>query len=190
MSLAALAAATLAVAAPTPEAPVVVDGKPISRGALRHWAGIAARASGVPEPRIGASERRQAAALLIGRRWILDEARERGIHVARGKVRAEYRVQVRQTFPRRSDYLAFLRETGQKPRHIRSRLAMDILSTRIRRQVLDGIDDPQARQDAFDAYVVEFRRKWRSRTACLAPWVTEDCGQDQARSSTATMRSA
>ena len=190
MSLAALVAAAVAAVAPTPEAPIVVDGKPISRGFLRHWAEIAALSSGAPEPRIGKNERRQAAALLIGRRWILGEARERGIRVARGKVRAEYRIQVRQSFPRRADYLEFLRGTGQEPRHIRSRIAMDILSNRIRRQVLDGIEDARARREALDAFVVEFRRKWGSRTVCRAPWVTEDCGQGQAASSAATTRSA
>jgi len=35
LSLAALAATAAAAVAPLPEAPILVDGKPISRGALR-----------------------------------------------------------------------------------------------------------------------------------------------------------
>ena len=192
MSLTALAAATLAVAAPTPEAPIVVDGKPISRGHLRHWMDIARSSPGSTE----AQYRTQVAGLLISHRWIKGEARELGIHVARGKVRAEFKTQVRQSFPRRAEFRAFLRDSNQSARDLRTRVSIDILSNRIRRHVLDGIDDPEEQQVALEAWVAEWRSRWRARTVCRAPWITTDCrrapirGYGQARSSAATIRSA
>jgi hypothetical protein len=78
VSLAALVATAAAAVAPTPEAPIVVDGKPIPRGYLRHRAGIAA---------------------------------------------------------------------------------------------------PEEQQEALEAFVVEFRRKWSARTVCRKRWVAADCGR-------------
>jgi hypothetical protein len=67
-------AAAIAAIAPTPAAPIVVDGKPISRGHLRHWTEIARVASG--RPRVTHWERQQAASFVISLRWIRIEARE------------------------------------------------------------------------------------------------------------------
>ena len=95
--------------------------------------------------------------------------------MARGRVRAQFRLQRDQSFPDRTGFRAFLRESGQKPRHIRSRMALDILSNRIRRQVTAGIDDATEQQRAMDAFVKGFRAKWSARTRCRAPWVTTEC---------------
>ena len=183
MSLAAVAAAAvLAGGQPPPEPveptarhPIVVDGTRISRGFLRHWMDIARRENVSPR-------RRLTAGLLISARWIRLEAAERGIEVNRGEVTRALRRQRRQSFPRRRDYRKFLRDSGQTERDIRFRIQLDLLSDRIRVAVTEGAATPKEQQARLDEFVVEFRRKWRSRTVCREPWVTPDCGSEASRS--------
>jgi hypothetical protein len=164
---------------PTARNPIVVDGKPISRGWLRHWLEIAAY-SRTGERR--AALRAQVAGVLISFRWLRGEAAERGIEVNRGEVTRAFRRQRREVFPRRRDFRKFLRDSGQTVRDIRSRIQADLLSTRIRRQVTAGAATPEEQQQRLDEFVVEFRRKWRARTVCRDPWVTPDCGGQAPRS--------
>jgi hypothetical protein len=163
--------------APTAKAPIVVASTPISRGFLRHWMEIGRR-SGVPRRAL----REQVAGVLISGRWIRGEAAERGIEVNRGEVTRAFRRQRRAAFPRRRDFRRFLRESGQTVGDIRYRVQVDLLSTRIRRHVTQGAATPEERQARIDEFVVEFRRKWRARTVCRAPWVTPDCGGKAPRS--------
>jgi hypothetical protein len=165
--------------APTAKAPIVVNGTPISRGFLRHWVEIA-EFSLAGERR--AELRAQVADLLISFRWIRGEAAERGIEVNRGEVTRALRRQRRQSFPRRRDYRRFLRDSGQTVRDIRLRIQVDLLSTRIRRQVTAGAGTAEEQQARLDEFVRTFRRKWRARTVCREPWVTPDCGGQAPRS--------
>jgi hypothetical protein len=189
LSLAAFVAATLAVAAPTPEAPIVVDGKPISRGHLQHWTKIMRRQTGEVRP-LEPIHRALATSFLISRRWLIGEAEQRAIVVRRRQVSAELREQRDEMFPRRHEYRAFLRESGQTRRDLRTRVRLSLLSDRIRAEAIAGVEDPAAQQQALEAFVRAYRREWRARTVCRAPWITDDCGQRQARSSRATIRSA
>ena len=179
MSLAALAATAVAAVAPAPAGPIVVDGEPISRGTLRHWAEVAGRSAGAPVPEpVGPTERAQAAGLLISLRWMREEARERGVLVTREEVTAAFREQRREAFPRSEDYRAFLRDTGQTTGNVRSRVWLGLQSDRFRAEVIAGIEEPAAQQKALDRFVAAYRRKWRARTACRAPWVDESsCGR-------------
>jgi hypothetical protein len=187
VSLAAVAAAAaLAGGQPPPEPvaltarhPIVVHGTRISRGFLWHWMEIAGHS--IPDsPR--RQLRLQVSDLLISSRWIRLEAAERGIEVNRGEVTRALRRQRRQSFPRRRDYRKFLRDSGQTERDIRFRIQLDLLSDRIRKAVTEGAATPEEQQARLDEFVVEFRRKWRSRTVCREPWVTPDCGQQVSRS--------
>jgi foldase protein PrsA len=45
------------------------------------------------------------------------------------------------------------------------------------REVVQGIVVSERQQAALDAFVEEFQARWRERTACRAPYVTEDCGR-------------
>jgi hypothetical protein len=163
--------------APTAKAPIVIASKPMSRGFLRHWAQLG-RNAGVARR----SARAQAAAVLISSRWIKAEAAERGIEVNRGDVTRALRRQRRQAFGTRRRFRRFLRETGQTVRDVRFRVNIDLLSTRIRRQVTEGAATPEEEQARLDEFVAEFRRKWRARTVCREPWVTPDCGSEASRS--------
>jgi hypothetical protein len=164
---------------PTAKAPIVVAGTPISRGYLRHYMEIADLA------RTGerlAALREQVANVLIGHRWIRGEAAERGIEVNRGEVTRAFRRQRRASFVRRRDFRKFLRDSGQTVGDIRTRVQIDLLSTRIRRQVTEGAATPEEQQERLDEFVREFRRKWRARTVCREPWVAPDCGGQASRS--------
>ena len=190
MSFLAVGAATAALAGgqpppapvePTPRHPIVVGDKTISRGWLRHWTDIAARSAGDHRHRPG--YRAMAAQLLISNRWIRSEALERGIFVSRAQVNRSLRRQRRQSFATRRDYRKFLRTSGQTPTDIRLRVRVDMLSNRIRRQVTRGAATPREEQRWLDEFVLEFRRKWSARTACLPPWFVEgDCGRPPSRS--------
>ena len=180
MSVLAVGAATVALVGaqpppepvePTAKHPIVVGDKTISRGFLRHWLEIARFAS----PGETSGLRKQVASVLIGFRWIRGEAAERGIEVNRGEVTRSFRRQRRESFPRRRDFRKFLRDSGQTVRDIRFRVQVDLLSTRIRRQVTRGAATPEEQQARLDEFVSRFRRKWRARTACREPWVTPDC---------------
>jgi hypothetical protein len=176
-AVAALAAGQPPATEPTARAPIVVGDKPISRGFLRHWMEIARR-SGAPRRAL----REQVADLLIANHWVRGEAAERGIEVNRGEVTRAFRRQRRQVFRSRSDFRKFLRDSGQTVGDIRYRVQVDMLSTRIRREVTAGATTPAEAQALLDEFVVEFRRKWRARTVCREPWVTPDCGGKAARS--------
>jgi hypothetical protein len=66
---------------------------------------------------------------------------------------------------------------------IRLRIRLDLLSGKLRDLVTAGAATPNEEQERLDAFVREFRRKWRARTACRPPWVSEsDCGIQPTRS--------
>ena len=135
---------------------------------------------GVPGPKpVGRTERRQAAGLLIGRRWLIAESRKTGVPiVTRRDVTAALREQRRATLPRPVDYRKFLRESGQTSRDVRMRVALDLQAGRLGAHATAGIEDPEAQQVALDTFVAGFRRKWLARTVCLAPWDDESsCGR-------------
>jgi hypothetical protein len=181
VSLAALGAVAAFVAGPPPEVveptpghPIVVGDRRISRGFLRHWADIASIASGGGD-REGA--RLQAAGLLISMRWVVGEAAERGVVVTRAETTREVRVLRDDAFPRRRDYRRFLRRSGQTAADIRLRVRMGLFSDKLRALATAGAATPEEQQAQLDEFVVAFHQKWRARTACRPPWVTElDCG--------------
>jgi hypothetical protein len=169
---AALAAALIAGPPPTDAHPIVVGDRTLSRGFLRHWADIAQRAGSDRE-----SARLQAAGLLIRFRWVAGEAAERGVVVTREEVDRSFRKQRDEVFPRRRDYLKFLRESGQSTYDVRYRVRVDLMSDALRELVTEGAVTPQEQQAALDAFVAAFIAKWRPLTTCRAPWINEfDCG--------------
>lgn len=115
--------------APDPFAVTAPSGKVYGATAaqLDHWRDIARRSSGRP---------RDAFQLLVNDAWMRAEADERGIVVAHEEVVREFRVQRRQSFPNRREYRRFLREYGQTTDDILFRIRSDLLSTRIREQVI------------------------------------------------------
>jgi hypothetical protein len=155
---------------PTPAAPIVIDGEPISRGHLRHWAGIARRA------RAGDAARLQVAGTLIRYRWIREETGERGLVVTAPEVERAFRRHRDAAFPTRRAYRRWRRESGQTPEDIRLRVRMELLSDRLRELAIDGATAPDEQQARIGAFTRDFIARWRPRTVCRPPWISRDCG--------------
>lgn len=178
-ALLALTAAAPAAAArvPDPHAPIVVADQPITIVELIHWQRVAALSNGARrgharwrDPTI----RRQVGGLRISYRWIELEAAEQGIALTRDEVLASFREQRRALLPGRH-FARFLRRSGQTRDDVIGRVRADLLSQRIRDQVLEGV--PAGEQSrVLDRFVRRFRRRWAARTTCIAPYVVEECG--------------
>jgi hypothetical protein len=142
--------------------PISVFGETIAIGDIEHWARIAARLRG------GRARRHfdDAATLLISNLWIEGEARAQGISVTAREVRRSFRRQREQSFPTRRDYRKFLRDSGQSQAELLERVRVDMLSRRIRARAVGDARDPEEQQRRLEAFVTDFRARWRSVTLC------------------------
>jgi hypothetical protein len=171
------AAPAAAARAPEPHAPIVVADQPVTIVELIHWQRVAALSNG---DRRGHARwrdptvRRQVSSLIISYRWIEMEAAQRGIALTRDEVLASFRQQRRAILPGR-EFARFLRGSGQTREDIIGRVRADLLSQRIREQVLAGVPDSE-QERALERFVRRFRHRWSTVTACIAPYLVEECG--------------
>jgi SurA N-terminal domain len=175
-----LAFALLAVVAPAASAqdplppglsreePISVFGETIAIGEIEHWARTAARAADGGRAR---DYFEQAAQYLIDTRWIEGEARAQGIDVTPRQVRRSLERQIDQSFPRRREFRAFLRGSGQTMADLRRRVRVDLLANRLRRRAIGDATDPEEQQRRVEAFVADFRARWRSVTLCTPRFV-------------------
>jgi SurA N-terminal domain len=142
--------------------PISVAGEMIPIGEIEHHARIAARSFG------GRSRRyfRQAAQVLISNRWLDGEARAQGVKVTAGQVRRALRSQVHETFSERADFRKYLRDSGQTRADVRARVRLDLISNRLRRRAIGDATDPEEQQRRLDAFVTDWRARWRAMTLC------------------------
>jgi foldase protein PrsA len=112
---------------------------------LAHWTDVAKR-SGATRTAVA---REQAFQLLVSFAWLRGEAAERGIAVTWDQVVREFRRQRADSFPTRRDYRRFLREYGQTTDDILVRVHIDMLSDRIRDQVLAPVTVTDGDVDAY-----------------------------------------
>jgi hypothetical protein len=116
---------------------------------------------------------------LLDVEWILGEGEERGIAVARGEIRREFEQTKSENFKTEAEYQKFLRDSGFNQAEIYQRVELQLISTRIQDEVsvAEGGDDPSgmAAQRAFDAFLAEYREKWRQRTTCAPALASERC---------------
>jgi foldase protein PrsA len=182
LALFALVAALPAAADVPPRTVATVDGTRIGRSTFDHWLRAAARGERPrsPVPRPGTRRWRvlsaQVMEFLIGGRWIALEARERGIRVSRRMVRRTFERQRRESFPSEREYRRWLRSSGQTERDLLFRVRLDMLSDRVRRHALRGIEDPEEQQRRLEEFVADFRAKWRARTECAPRFLVPECG--------------
>jgi foldase protein PrsA len=87
------------------------------------------------------SLRDQVVSLLISYRWIQGEADKRGIKVSDADVKKSFEQQKKQNFPKPADYQKFLKQYGQTEADILMRVKLDLLSNKIRDQVIKGKDN-------------------------------------------------
>jgi foldase protein PrsA len=103
------------------------------------------------------SLRDQVVSLLISYRWIEDEASQRNIKVSDADVKKSFEQQKKQNFPKEADYQKFLKQYGQTQADILMRVRLDLLSNKIRDQVIKGKDK------VSDAQVQDFYTKNKQR---------------------------
>jgi foldase protein PrsA len=84
------------------------------------------------------SLRSQVVSLLVSYRWIEGEAKQRHISVSNAQVQKSFQAQKKQNFPKPADYQKFLKQYGQTEADILTRVRLDLLSTKIRDQVVKG----------------------------------------------------
>ena len=113
--------------------------------------------------------------MLISFKWLDGEAAERGIAVSDRAVRRSFLRQKRVSFPSERDYQRFLRETKQTEADVLVRVRLDMLSNRIRRQIIAGARTERGAQRRLERFIRRFRRKWRARTICGEGYATRDC---------------
>ena len=159
--------------------PISVAGETIPLSELQHWAGLARLSSGDPRTPRTRAHLEQAAQLLISYRWIEGEAAALGITVSRERVLRSFRRQRRQSFPRRRDYVEFLRDSRQTQRDVVRRVRLDLLSNRIRDHAIGDTKDPEEQQVRLEAFVQDFRARWIAATLCTPRFATMEligCG--------------
>lgn len=166
--LALWAAPAASALEPTKERPIVVEDMTISAKEIRHWERVARRAGS------GAS-RDVIVQMVVENRWLLGEARWRGLTPTRPEVLRAFRRQKRAAFP--TGFRRWLRSTGQTRADILMRVRVDMISNRLRRFATAGSDDPQTQQELLDAFAEQFRDYWVPRTICSPRYFVEGvCG--------------
>jgi len=103
--------------------------------------------------------RDQVLQLLVSFKWIEGEAKEMGVEVTDAEVKKSFDEQKKQSFPKDADYKKFLKDSGQSEDDIMQRVKLDLLSNKIRDEVIKGKDK------VSDAQIKDFYDKNKERFA-------------------------
>ena len=145
---------------------------------FRHWVGVAKRAEGRHAKTHALIE--QVMGFLISSDWLIGEAQNLHVYVSAEEVRHTFHRIRHEQFRKRGEFSAFLRRSEQTVGDILFRVKVNLLSTRILRQVVAGQHGTGAREDALARFVSEFDMKWRAQTYCSPAYAVRDCGHAQA----------
>jgi hypothetical protein len=154
-----------------------VGSQPITGWVFRHWAGVAKRALGRRPPTHAVIE--EAMGFLISSDWVIGEARDLNIHLSEVEVRRYFDRIRREQFPKRREFTAFLKSSGQTVADLLFRVQLNLLSARIQRQIIASQHGTSAQEHAIGHFVSEFKSKWRAQTYCAPPYAVGDCGHVQ-----------
>jgi len=116
---------------------------------------------------------------LISADWVIGEARDLGIHLSAVEVRRKFDHIRREQFPKRREFKAFRRSSGQTVADLLFRVRLNLLSARIQQHVLAGQQGASAQINALQRFVSEFRMKWSDQTYCAPAYAVADCGHTQ-----------
>jgi hypothetical protein len=171
----------LGAAAPAPEQIVVCVGPAAITGAsYAHWLIVAERTAGSPakgeHAPTAADLRTEVLEFLIGAQWVSSEAAAQGIHVRAALVKHEFDRIRSQQFPKRSDFRAFLRFSGQTVADLLMRVEQSLLSRRLLARVVAGHRSPGSKVRAERSFLKAFHAHWLAQTYCAAGFVIAECG--------------
>src|SRR5262249_24301013 len=97
--------------------------------------------------------------LLISFKWIQGEAETLKVKVSDAEVKKSFDEQKKQSFPKDADYQKFLKTSGQTQEDILQRVKLDLLSNKIRDNVVKGKDK------VSDKPIEDFYNKNKARFA-------------------------
>jgi foldase protein PrsA len=90
--------------------------------------------------------RDQVMQFLISSAWIEGESADRGVKVSDTDIKKDFDKQRQQSFPKDSDYTAFLKSSGYVQEDLLYRVKVQSLSTKLREKVLKGTDKVSSAQ--------------------------------------------
>jgi hypothetical protein len=162
---------------------VCIGPTPIIGATYSHWLSIAEKGA---EPLPKGSRRPSAGELrnevldyLISSYWVIEEAARLKVDISEVEVKRSFDRIRAQQFPKRREFMAFLRQSGQTVADLLFRVKLNLLSMRIQRRVLAGHRGAREKQRALLQFVKGFKTRWKSMTYCQAPYVVADCGHTQ-----------
>jgi len=117
---------------------------------------------------------------LISSDWVLGEATDLNIHVSEGEVRHTFAHIRNQQFPKKKEFKAFLRQSGQTVADLLFRVRLNLASTKIQRHVVEGHRGARNQQRALSRFLHAFKLKWEAQTYCDPGYAVPDCGHVQA----------
>jgi hypothetical protein len=117
---------------------------------------------------------------LISSDWVIGEAQALNVRVSDEEVRRRFDRIRHEQFPKRGEFKAFLKSSGQTVADLLFRVRGNLLSTRIQQRVVAGQHGASAQANALARFVSEFHMKWRAQTYCSAAYAVGDCGHVQA----------
>jgi hypothetical protein len=160
-----------------------VGSEAIDGATFSHWATVSRNshgppAKGVPAPS-AAETRNEVLSFLITSDWVIGEARDLHVGVSTAQVRRQFDRVEGQQFPKRREFRAFLRSTGETVADLLFRVRLNLLSDRIQRHVAAGQHGGRSKARALERFVKTFEAKWRAQTYCAAQFDVQDCGHVQ-----------
>jgi hypothetical protein len=111
---------------------------------------------------------------------VLGEATDLNIRVSEGEVRHTFDHIRNQQFPKKKEFKAFLKQSGQTVADLLFRVRLNLTSTRIQRHVTAGHRGVRSQQRALKRFIHHFKLKWEAQTYCDPAYVVQDCGHVQA----------
>lgn len=112
---------------------------------------------------------------LLDRLWIQGEAAERGVSVSRREVSRQLKRIRKRNFPTAKKFRSFLKLSRFTRKDVLVSVRLQLLSTKIQKQVAAGCTSKAQQQAAFAAYIDAYRLKWRARTTCRSDLATDRC---------------
>jgi foldase protein PrsA len=96
---------------------------------------------------------------LISSAWIEGESHDKGVKLSDADVKKEFDKQRQQSFPKDTDYAAFLKSSGYVQEDLLYRIKVQNLSQKLRTKILEGTDK------VTDAQIADYYNKNKSRFA-------------------------
>jgi len=110
---------------------------------------------------------------------MIGEAKNLNVRLSAAEVRRRFEHIRDQQFPKRREFSAFLKSSGQTVGDLLFRVRVNLLSSLIQRKVAAGAASPSDRERAIAQFVETFRERWTAQTYCARAYAVSDCGHVQ-----------